>query len=175
MNYKKLNKIILASLIAAMICASALLIHLPIPGGNGYLNISDAFCILAGILLGPVYGGIAAALGSSLCDLVLGYAYYIPATAVIKGLVAVIAFFAAKKLRKHRYISYIIASICAEVIMPPLYFLYEYFALGYNMSALGNLGFNFLQGAVSALLAVLILAALSKAKLIDKLNPDNNR
>ncbi len=174
MNYKKLNKLILASLIAAMICASALLIHLPVPGGNGYLNISDAFCILAGILLGPVYGGIAAALGSSICDLALGYAFYIPATAVIKGIVAVIAFFAAKKLGKRKYISYVTASIFAEAVMPPLYFLYEYFVLGYNMSALGNLGFNFMQGAVSALLAVLILAALGKANLIEKLNPDKN-
>ena len=172
MNFKKLNKLILASLIAAMICASALLIHLPIPGGNGYLNISDAFCILAGILLGPFYGGIAAALGSAICDLVLGYAFYIPATAVIKGLVSVIAFFISKKLGKRRYISYIIASICAEVIMPPLYFIYEFYPLGYRLSALGNLGFNFMQGAVCALFAVLILTALNKAKLIDRLNPD---
>ncbi len=172
MNYKKLNKLILSSLFAAVICVSCVAVHIPVPGGNGYLNISDAFCITAGIILGPAYGAAASALGSALSDILLGYAFYAPATAVIKALIAFTAFIVFRKLRINKHISLVLSSVSSVAVSPLLYFFYEYTVLGYSAAALTNIPFNYLQSGVSAFAAVLIVTALIKAKLTEKLKED---
>ena len=168
MNYKTLNKIILASLFAALIVICAVFIHIPIPGGNGYLNIGDAFCIAAGILLGPVYGAAASAIGGALSDLFLGYAIYIPATAIIKALIALAAYSVFNAIQR-KGISLIVSATLSVIPSPLLYFIYEYFFMGYGPAAAVNIPFNYLQSAVSAVMAAGLITALSKAKLTEKI------
>ena len=59
MNHDKLLKLVLAALFAAMCCAATMLIHIPVPATNGYINLGDAMVLLAALLLGPVYGAAA--------------------------------------------------------------------------------------------------------------------
>ena len=46
-------------------------IPIPVPGGDTVaLHIGNAFCVLAALLLGGVYGGLAGSLGMTIADLI---------------------------------------------------------------------------------------------------------
>src|SRR6056297_3563439 len=75
------------ALMAAVVFVSTMAVKIPI--GQGYLNFGDAAVFLSGMILSPAYAFAAAAIGSSLADL-SGYPMYIPATFLLKGIMAVI-------------------------------------------------------------------------------------
>ena len=91
MKHDKLLKLVLAAIFAALTCVATMLIHIPMPATNGYINLGDGMVLLGAFLLGPAYGFAAGGLGSMLADLLLGYASYAPGTFVIKGLTALAA------------------------------------------------------------------------------------
>ena len=91
MKHDKLIKLVLAALFAALTCVATMLIHIPMPATNGYINLGDGMVLLGAFLLGPAYGFAAGGLGSMLADLLLGYASYAPGTFIIKGLTALVA------------------------------------------------------------------------------------
>ena len=47
--------------------------------------------LISAWMLGPLYGGAAAGIGSALADLLSGYAHYVPGTFAIKFLMAAAA------------------------------------------------------------------------------------
>ena len=61
-----LKKIIMTALFAALACVATMSIRIPTPGTGGYIHPGDAIVILAGIILGPVYGMLAGGIGLSL-------------------------------------------------------------------------------------------------------------
>ena len=82
------QKLVLTALFAALTCVATMIIRIPTPGTGGYIHPGDALVILSGIILGPLYGFLAAGLSSCLSDFLGGYFFYVPATFLIKGLVA---------------------------------------------------------------------------------------
>ena len=96
----KTKKIVMTALFAALACVATMSIRIPTPGTSGYIHPGDAIVILAGIILGPAYGFLAAGIGSCLADLLGGYFVYVPITFAIKGLVALFAALAYKKIAK---------------------------------------------------------------------------
>ena len=52
------------------------------------IGLGNVFCILSGLLLGPVYGGLAAGVGSGVFDLVGGWASSAPTTLINKFMMA---------------------------------------------------------------------------------------
>lgn len=68
-----------------------MVIKIPSMLGIGYDHIGDSMVLFAAVIFGKKKGMIASAIGMSLADLLLGYAYYIPFTFVIKGIMALIA------------------------------------------------------------------------------------
>ena len=93
------HQIVTAALLAALVCVATMLIKIPSPL-KGYLNLGDGIVLLCGWFLSPVYGFLAAGIGSGLADLFAGYVIYVPATFVIKGVMAVIAYYGVRFLRK---------------------------------------------------------------------------
>ena len=85
-------------MLAALTCIATMVIKIPSPL-NGYLNLGDCVVLLAGWMLSPVYGFLAAGVGSALADLFSGYVVYAPATFVIKGLMALVAYYGFKLLQ----------------------------------------------------------------------------
>ena len=85
------KKIVFAAMFAALACVATMLVKIPSPL-KGYINLGDCMVLAAGFLLSPLYGFLAAGLGSALADLFAGYATYAVATFLIKGLMALIAF-----------------------------------------------------------------------------------
>lgn len=86
----KTKKLIFAALFAALTCVATMIIKVPTPT-MGYIHPGDSIVLLSGFLLGPLYGGLAAGIGSMFSDLFGGYFSYAPATFVIKMLTAVFA------------------------------------------------------------------------------------
>ena len=93
MKLEKTLKLTYTAMLTAMVCVATMLIR--IPTMVGYTNLGDGFILLSAFLFGPFYGAVAGGIGSMLADILSGYAFYAPATLVIKGLIAVIAALAA--------------------------------------------------------------------------------
>ena len=93
------QKIAVTALLAALTCVATMVIKIPSPM-KGYLNLGDCVVLTAGWMLSPVYGFLAAGLGSALADLFSGYVVYAPATFLIKGLMALAAYYIYKALNK---------------------------------------------------------------------------
>ena len=107
----------MTALFAALACVATMSIRIPTPGTGGYIHPGDAIVILAGIILGPVYGMLAGGIGSALSDLIGGYFVYVPITLVIKGLVALVSGLIYQKMCQFfLYGSGAAASIPANII-----------------------------------------------------------
>lgn len=167
MKFQKLHKLITASLFAAMICVATFVVKIPSPATNGYFNLGDCFVILAGMILSPVYGALAAGFGAALADILSGYAQYAPATFVIKALMALLVFLVIKAFgNRDGFIAKLCAGLTAEAIMVLGYFGYEAVILDYGLAAAGSIFSNVMQGFVGIAAALTISAAISKNKTL---------
>ncbi len=168
------KNIAFAALFSALCCVATVLIVVPLP--NGYFNTGDVFVLLAGWCLGPLYGSFAAAIGSGLADILSGYIAYAPATFIIKGLEALLAYLvwaAAKKLVKKESFDLLprgVAVIASEACMVFGYFLFESFLYGFGGATLSLVG-NTLQGVCCGICAVILIGVLYPIKAIKILFP----
>ena len=85
----KTKKLVIAALMAALACVVTMIVKVPSPL-KGYVNLGDCIVLIAGWILSPVYGFMAAAIGSAMADVFSGYVLYAPATFAIKGLMALV-------------------------------------------------------------------------------------
>ena len=161
----KTKKIVMAALMAALACVATMIIKIPSPL-KGYLNLGDCIVLTAGWLLSPTYGFLAAGLGSALADVFSGYVTYAPATFIIKGLMALIAFYGFKLLNKKigNLPSRIISGIVAEIVMILGYFVFEGFLYGFIPSAV-NIPANGVQGIAGLIIGVILIKVFEKSKI----------
>lgn len=160
----KILKLVTAALLAAMTCVVTMILPIKIPYGNGgYIHPGDGFVLLSGIILGPFYGGFAAAIGSMLADLLSGYVQYAPATFIIKFIAAALG---AVSYRKIRHGSVILAGIFGGVVVTLGYFLYDSILSGSAMAALTGVPFNLLQNVMGIIIASILLPLLLKVPQI---------
>ena len=140
------QKIIVSSMLAALTCVATMIIKIPSPL-HGYLNLGDGIVLLAEWMLSPMYGFLSAGLCSALADILSGYIAYAPATFMIKGLMAVIAFYGFKLFRKKigKLSSRIISGTAAEIMMILGYFVFEGFLSGF-VPSLVNIPANGIRG-----------------------------
>ena len=161
-----IRKIVLASLLAALTCVATMIIKIPSPL-KGYLNLGDCVVLLAGWTLSPIYGFLAAGLGSALADLFSGYVVYLPATFVIKGLMTLVACHGFRLLHKKLgdLPSRIITGVAAEVVMVLGYFVFEGILYGFGPSVV-NVPANGVQGFVGLILGCILVRVFEKSRLI---------
>ena len=74
---QKLRNLVYTAMLMALCCVATLVIKIPTVTG-GYLNAGDIVVVLAALLAGPLYGGVAAGFGSGLADVISGYMSYAP-------------------------------------------------------------------------------------------------
>lgn len=162
----KTQKIVIAAMLAALTCIATMIIKIPSPL-KGYLNLGDCVVLLSGWLLSPLYGFLAAGLGSGLADLISGYGVYVPATFIIKGVMAIAAYFGFRFLQnKVTNISAIIVSgIVAELIMVFGYYVFEGFLYGFGAS-LVNIPANAVQGVAGLIIGTILVKIFEKSKII---------
>lgn len=167
MKQKKLQTIAIAALLAAIVCVATFVVKIPSPATNGYFNLGDCFVLLSGWLIGPVYGALAAGLGSAIADILSGYAQYAPATFIIKALMAAAAYAVIKAISKKPLIGKILGGVAAETIMVVGYFGYEAIILGYGIAAAGSIFSNILQGIVGIIAGIAVTTAIEKNKTLN--------
>ena len=158
------KKIVTAALMAALACAATMAIKIPSPL-KGYLNLGDCIVLSAGWMLSPSYGFLAAGLGSALADILSGYITYAPATFIIKGLMALIAFYGFILLNKKLSVlpSRIISGAAAEIIMILGYFIYEGLLYGF-VPSLVNIPANGIQGIAGLIVGVILMKMFEKTR-----------
>jgi len=158
----KTQKIVLAALLASLTCVATMIIKVPSPL-KGYVNLGDCVVLLSGWLLSPIYGFLAAGIGSALADVFSGYIIYAPITFIIKGLMALIAYLLSRKSQKLPFL--IISGFTAEAVMVIGYFIFEGFIYGFIPSA-ANIPFNAVQGAAGLILGIALVRVFKKSDIV---------
>ena len=161
----KIKKIVVAALVTALICVATMFIKIP-SAFKGYLNLGDGVILVSGWILSPAYAFAASALGSALADVFSGYVIYAPATFVIKGLMALVAFYGFRLFNKklHNLTARIICGIIAEIIMVFGYFVFEGFMYGF-VPSLVNIPANGVQGIAGLIIGVVLIKIFEKTKI----------
>ncbi len=181
MKNTKTKKILQTALLAALcyISFTFLQIKIPMPGGDATsIHIGNAFCVLAALLLGGVYGGLAGAIGMTIADLMDPvYITVAPKTFILKLCIGLITGLIAHKIAKisksnnKKYILKwsIISSIgglAFNVVFDPVVgFFYKQYLLGMPQDAATILAklsalTTFVNAIVSTILVVLIYNAI---------------
>ena len=174
-NRIETRKVIIAALMAALTCVGTMIIKVPTPT-MGYIHPGDGFVLLSGLLLGPLWGALAAGIGSALSDLIGGYFIYVPATFVIKALTALVGYFVFKALSRLLSIktelpTLIISGIAGEAVMVLGYFLFEIFMLSVvnqtSLSAgviasLAGIIPNIIQGVFGVIISTILYPFIKK-------------
>lgn len=141
----------------------------PIPLGNGYANLGDTFIALAAFFVGPVWGFLAAGLGSCLADLSLGYGIYAPVTFLIKGTMALLFVLIFRPFAKGRAAipAALLASVASEALMVLGYFAFE--CIMYSPAgALPNIPGNLIQAAFAVAASTCLVSIFVNNKTIMK-------
>ena len=159
------QKIVIAALLTALCCVVTMVIQIPTPL-KGYINLGDSVVLIAAWFLSPVYAFFTAGVGSALADALSGYALYIPATFVIKGLMALAAHYCHKTLlRKWGSVPAKLVSGClAQVIMMLGYLLFDVLLYGFAV-ALTGVPANLIQGTAGLAVGLLLGRLFEKSKL----------
>ncbi len=170
---RQVRALVLTALLAAMACAATMAIRVPTPTG-GYVNLGDAVVLLGAYLLGPGWGAAAAGVGSALADLLGGYPMYVPATLVIKAVMAALAAGLYRLLGRRGGWTLAVCGAAAEVPMVLGYWLFDAmlasfgdrsFSLALAGAAAGIPG-NLVQAAFGAAASALLAAALRKSAFV---------
>ncbi len=154
------QKLCLTAVFAALTCAGTS-IAIPLP--FGYFNLGDIFILCAAWSMGPIFGASAAAVGSALADVLLGFAAYAPATFFIKGgiaLAAALLFPRLSSIFKKDLPARVISAIVGECVMVGGYFLYESVFLRLGLGAAASLPGNTLQAVCGVIGGVALITAL---------------
>ncbi|MBQ8575383.1 MAG: ECF transporter S component [Clostridia bacterium] len=163
---KTIQKLAISAMFATLVCVATMIIKIPSPL-KGYINLGDCVVLLSGWILPPGYGFLAAGIGSVLADVFSGYAVYAPATFVIKGVMALIAYIVYKIFSKKTkdFSARLISGLFAEATMILGYFLFEGVMYGFAPS-LVNIPANAVQGVAGIIIGIILIKIFQKQNLI---------
>lgn len=174
-------KIAQTALMAALCFVSFtfLQIKIPMPGGDATsLHIGNAFCVLAALILGGWYGGVAGAVGMTVADIIDPvYITGAPKTFILKLCIGLITGFVAHKIakinestdRKYIFRWSVIASVAGlgfNVIADPVVgYFYKQYILGQpqqmaEILAKWSAATTFVNAVVSVILTGILYNAL---------------
>ncbi|HAE41983.1 MAG TPA: ECF transporter S component [Clostridiales bacterium] len=128
---------------------------------SGYAHLGDAAVFLSGLVLGPYYGLMAAALGSALADGLKSYVIYIPATLVLKGLMA----YMTGRVREKGSKMITSAMVFGGFIMVLGYYLYEIVIYGNMQAPIINIPWNIIQFVIGIVVAKILIKPFSRFKI----------
>ncbi|WP_273360388.1 ECF transporter S component [Anaerococcus octavius] len=169
------KKLTYVALFAALTFVSNYLqIPMVTPFGNTRFHLGNVFCLLSGIILGPLYGGLAAGLGPALFD-IFDPIYFTsaPTTFINKfAMAAVAGYFFYKKIDRENKARIVIASILGQLTYIILYlvktFIEDYYVL--NLTKVATMteitqkaSVSLVNGIISVIFASILAIPLLKA------------
>ena len=86
MSVITVQKMTRAGLMIAIMTIATLIIRIPNPATQGYINLGDALLFTISLVFGWRIGGLAGGVGSALADVLAGYFLWAPWTLVIKSI-----------------------------------------------------------------------------------------
>ncbi len=154
----------LNAMLTALTVVATLVLRIPTPATQGYVNLGDSVIISAALLFGSRTGALSGGIGSALADILGGYAHWAPFTLVIKGAEgALVGSFSRKSLLSRMGV--LIGGLRAFVgtlWMVLGYFLTETFLYGWQPALADLLGHG-IQGLASLILAIPAAILLERA------------
>ena len=99
MKNDNVTKITYAGLMAAL-CYVGYAVFPAVNASGTKVHVGNAFVVLAALLLGGLYGGLAGAVGLSIADITLGYAASAPRTFICKLVIGLVVGLIAHKVAK---------------------------------------------------------------------------
>jgi len=151
-----LVQVSLWAVMSALVCVATLIIRIPNPMG-GYFNVGDVMIFVSALTFGPIVGGFAGGIGSSLADLI-GYPTFVIPTLLIKGIEGFLGGFITNRKSVYRDV---LAVIVAGVEMVVGYFIAEIYLWGIG-SALLEIPTNIAQITIGGLLGIPIAIVLRR-------------
>ena len=178
---EKVFKLAVTGLMAALCYVAFTYVKIPIPtiGGDMVaLHVGNAFCVLAALLLGGTYGGVAGALGMTIADLMdPAYVTSAPKIFILNFLIGLIAGFIAHRVAKitddhdagYIFRWSLIASAVSlgfNVIADPVFgYFYKNYVLGVESSAAKIMstlaaGVTFINAVAGTVVVVAVYSAI---------------
>ena len=160
-HQSNIRRLIFASMMAAVVYVASAFLQLSIPTaiGTTRIHLGNVMCLLSGMLLGPVYGGVAAGVGSMLFDLTSPvYISSAPFTFIFKFAMAWLCGKIVKK-RPDQF-GFIFGSIAGALLYTLLYITKNFveYCFVFSMPLEGVLLMSMQKGIVSCINAVLSVA-----------------
>ncbi len=162
-DVKKLFYVGIIAAFATLAFVGTTVIRVPIPATGGYFNLGDTFVMAAGLLYGPVVGGLVGLIGPAAADAV-GFPQFILATGVVKfcegGVVGLLGYRREKGTPRP-----VLGLVLGVVVLVAGYFIFEafiypllsraipFFAVTDLKAAIAEIVPNLLQGVISAVIA----------------------
>lgn len=168
MKNNKVIKLCYTAMFTAMIFVLTRFVSVPV--ASGYVHFGDALIYIVASTLGCPWAVFAAMVGEALADLTGVYAFYAPATLIVKALMALPFVFVYKKSEKTLTLYTFIMSIVAGVINVFGYFIGD--LIIDKTYAFVNIPGNIIQSVGSLIIFVVIAFAFDKANLKKKLFMD---
>jgi uncharacterized membrane protein len=157
-------KLTLIAVITALNVAVSMILHVPVPGTNGYVNLIDAGIFIAALLFGRVIGGWVGALSGALLDLVLGYPQWIIFSIIAHGLQG----YLVGMVRAKGFVNELIMMLIGATWMVFGYFIGGAILTGWAASA-ASVPANIMQGLAGLLVTVAMLPVLKQVKIVQRL------
>ena len=160
----KMKMMVMTALFMALGYVATTVLMVPSPTG-GYMNLGDTVVLLGAYLLGSAYGAVAGGMGPALADLLGGYGIYVPATLVIKALMALSAALLYKVLQKKSW-ALVVCGVVAEAIMVVGYCLFDGFLAGNLAAGIAGIPSNLVQAVFGLAASTLLALALRKSAYV---------
>ena len=153
----------------AALCATFIKIDVPVGTEKTMFHFGNVFCVLAALLIGGAWGGLAGAVGMTISDLTTAYVTSAPKTFILKLCIGLIVGFVAHKLfhlskdhsAKYVTVATIVSSVCGMafniVADPVVGYFYKSYLLGVPQDlakALAKIGA--ITTSVNAVIAVIV-------------------
>ncbi len=177
-----IQKLTLAALFAALAWVVFVLLRFRIPGPtpDGILvHFANCICVLAGMVLGPIWGGLSGAIGLTIADLTAGYVNAMIPTFFGKLIIGLVAGILVRQLKvkqqqevKQRFIRCAVICVIILLIINPLfdpwlrYRIYQLLGVTKDLAKLyqwANIYASVINGITNSALLLVLYSSLSKA------------
>ncbi len=165
MKNTNVKKMALTAMFTAMIFVLTMFVKVPVV--SGYVHFGDALIYLCAGIIGGPWAVFAAAVGEALADLAGGYAVYAPGTAIVKAILAILFMIAHKNKEKLLTPVSALMTIPAGCVTVGGYFIAD--MIIDKTYAVADIPGNVIQAAGSAVLFIVLSAALDAVKIKSKL------
>lgn len=155
----KKNRLPIYALWIALTVALSIFVHIPVPGSNGFVNVTEVGIYSAAILFGPVGGLLIGGMSGGLLDLVLGYPQWIIFSVVIHGIQGYITGILG---RSNSPINQFFAMLVGTIWMILGYFLAGWLLYGFGAGLASIVG-NIFQNIVGIVVAYPLMYGLKRA------------